>query len=58
MTDPKPTDLANEPESLKPELEAVFGALADLQAGRTVNWDQIKREYWAERAVHMSREHS
>lgn len=41
-----PPDLANEPEPLSPEqVEVLLGALADLQAGRPVNWDQIKPEY-------------
>jgi hypothetical protein len=38
--------LANVLQPLTPEeLEALLAAVADLHAGSTVNWDQIKPEY-------------
>ena len=44
MPNPKPPDLANVYLN-REELEALLRAVSDLQAGRTVNWDQIKPEY-------------
>lgn len=46
MPDPKPRELANVAPNLnREELEVLLGAVSDLQAGGTVNWDQIKPEY-------------
>jgi hypothetical protein len=46
MSDPKPRELANVPPHLnREELEVLLVAVSDLQAGRTVNWDQIRPEY-------------